>query len=515
MNPSDLGLSPHQFPSYLPGQEDVITRIVSSPTPRTLLQAPTGVGKTVVGVSSAKAQSSRFLYLTATKSLQRQLESSFSSDDFFNISGHSSYPCATNDDETGFFCDSARFCEYRSDVATLQSMSFISTNYHHWIQLSLSGVPDRLGEFDFIVMDEAHKIPEIIRSICAIKIKTSHYRKHLLDDLPHPKHSHVVLDNKDFDLWRQWAESAKKSLSKLLSSSRKEKDEKRSQILSNLIYTLDRLINETDPQSWVGQVTTDGVSFTPLDASQFASQHLFRDIPKILFCSATVTPEDIKELGVSPSDLTSISVPSPFDLSRRPVYYYPTSPSIKFDHRSNEGETRLIVNQVDRIIESRLDYKGIIPVRSYQKGLDLISRSKYSSLMLFHKDRHSFRETITRFKRSKYPCILVSPTIDEGIDFPGDLCRYIIMMKVPFYDSRDPIISRLKKLDPTYTDRQTARTIIQTAGRGMRSQSDYCETFIIDGHWGYFKEKPYFPKYFSDAFQTIRSIPPPLEFSFS
>lgn len=515
MKPTDLGLSPHTFPFYLPGQEDVITRISSSSTPYVVLQAPTGVGKTVVGVSSAKFLSSRFLYLTATKSLQRQLESSFSSDDFFNISGHSSYPCATNDDETGFLCEQARMCGYRSDVAILQDKSFISTNYHHWIQLSLSGVPDRLGEFDFIVMDEAHKIPEIIRSICAINIKTSHYRKHLLEDLPHPKHSHPVLDDKDFDQWHQWAESAKKSLSKLLSSSRKEKDEKRSQILSNLISTLDRLINEVTPSSWVGQVTFTGVSFTPLDASLYSHSHLFRDTPKILFCSATVTPEDIKELGVSPLDLTSICVPSPFDLSRRPIYYYPTSPPIKFDHRSSEGETRLIVNQVDRIISSRLDYKGIIPVRSYQKGLDLISRSKHSHLMLFHKDRHSFRETITRFKRAKPPCILVSPTIDEGIDFPGDLCRYIIMMKVPFYDSRDPIISRLKKLDPTYTDRQTARTVVQTAGRGMRSQSDYCETFIIDAHWGYFKEKPLFAKYFSDAFQTIKSIPPALGISFS
>ena len=96
------------------------------------------------------------------------------------------------------------------------------------------------------------------------------------------------------------------------------------------------------------------------------------------------------------------------------------------------------------------------------------------------KDKNVCIETYTKSKNK----ILIGPTLVEGVDLPGDLCRFIIIAKVPFPNIGSKQIKAKMELFPLWYDSTTSNNIIQNIGRGVRNETDYCTTFIVDGCFG-------------------------------
>ena len=76
--------------------------------------------------------------------------------------------------------------------------------------------------------------------------------------------------------------------------------------------------------------------------------------------------------------------------------------------------------------------------------------------------------------------VLISPSMNEGVDLPGDLCRFQIIYKLPYPDLADKQIRLRANADEDWYNYKTALSLIQTYGRGMRFDDDYCMTYLID-----------------------------------
>ena len=76
--------------------------------------------------------------------------------------------------------------------------------------------------------------------------------------------------------------------------------------------------------------------------------------------------------------------------------------------------------------------------------------------------------------------ILVGPTLNEGIDLPGDECRFIIIMKIPYPSLADKFVKEKIRLFPLWYNSTTSNEIIQGIGRGVRYNGDWCVTYILD-----------------------------------
>ena len=87
---------------------------------------------------------------------------------------------------------------------------------------------------------------------------------------------------------------------------------------------------------------------------------------------------------------------------------------------------------------------------------------------------------INKHRKSKNT-ILIGPTLMEGVDLPDDDCRFIIIMKVPYPNMGDKLVSAKMKLFPTWYNSKTSNMIIQGIGRGVRNPKDWCKTYILDG----------------------------------
>ena len=521
ITPSSIGL-PQKFTRFRSEvkQEETILTLASSSVPISILQASCGVGKSVIAPSVGLLRGDRILYLTKSKSLQRQLFSDYESIGLIDISGHSNYPCAdVKFDSSGEMADlicqgrrkqNGQFCHYDEKVQQALQSNFVSSNYAHWVQLFLSGNPDRLGHFDLLICDEAHNIASgscILGDLASIKFFASNVEMTLGARFPRSTAQF------DVENWVDWAREIVNlaTIRKQSLSQGRAIDPRDYLTLTRLIADLERLINESDVADFVilpirnRNGSTSGFQFKPANIAHYTETYLFRGISSILLCSGSIFREDSKLLGIG-GDCFYHEVSSTFSYRRRPFIYFPTAPPIKCDRSMEEGEKRLWISQLDLIMKTEPG-KGLVQSRSYDRAEEIFERSSLKSQILIY-DRNNAQEIIERFREADplKPCTLIGPTIEEGEDFPGDLCSYIIWPKVPFLNHKDPFTARMIERDRQYSNREVCRSIIQGSLRGMRSAKDWCRIWMVDKHWGHFRLQPHFYKWFRMAFSMIKDV---------
>jgi Rad3-related DNA helicase len=91
-------------------------------------------------------------------------------------------------------------------------------------------------------------------------------------------------------------------------------------------------------------------------------------------------------------------------------------------------------------------------------------------------------ELIEKFKKSKGPKIMLSPSIYEGVDLPGDHSRYQIIVKAPFPSLAEKRMKYILEHHPNIYNLLTIQKIVQGGGRSVRSMDDYAVTYILDAN---------------------------------
>lgn len=527
ISPQDLAL-PAKFQSFYPWQESAILHLAASDPRFSLVAAPPGTGKTPMAISIAILRGDRILYLTPNRGLEDQLMVDFSSIGMFDIRGHSNYPCAsTSYDEDGELSDLScqgrqrnGECNYRNAVDIALQRQFVCSNLAHWIMLQRADDPDRLGPFDLLVIDEAHRADDILVSSLVVKLYARTVHEYLSLD--------ILSASASISEWRTWAKEAystARSVYRKISLANPNDNDSRLPRLTKLGRDLSRFLSHSEHSPWVVEETPfrganrRGIILSPVWGKDYAEEYLFRGIERVLLTSATITPDTAKYLSIPldiknpTSDTESAAefyeIPSAFDPKRRPLIYlpppFPFKP-IRVQHNNTESQKQIWMRLIDSILESRLDRKAIVHSLSYRRARDIVSRSRLSVAMLSH-DPGETSDCVNTFLHSSPPSILVSPAVEEGYDFANDTCRLQILPKIPFIDCRGPILQARVKDDPKYKDYLTAQRIIQIAGRPVRNSLDWAESFIVDAHWIWFRTKVTFPKWFRAAWRMEKSIP--------
>ena len=99
-------------------------------------------------------------------------------------------------------------------------------------------------------------------------------------------------------------------------------------------------------------------------------------------------------------------------------------------------------------------------------------------MLLYNGSRE--KNTMINIHKISSNTILVGPTLNTGVDLPGDDCRFIIILKVPFPSMADKLVKEKIKLFPLWYNSATSNEIIQGIGRGVRYDGDWCVTYILD-----------------------------------
>ena len=81
------------------------------------------------------------------------------------------------------------------------------------------------------------------------------------------------------------------------------------------------------------------------------------------------------------------------------------------------------------------------------------------------------------------PSVILSPSMSEGVDLKDDLSRFQVIMKIPYPYLGDPLIRKRMNKWKRWYNLQTAKKIVQSAGRSVRSSEDRAVTYILDSDW--------------------------------
>lgn len=524
--PNQLG-APARYDKWRRYQADAVWAGAESKKRFVMQGQPTGSGKSLTYVCQALLTDSRTVILTSTKALMAQLADPVTGDfiesGLIEIRGLNSYECVEgrpagifgNMKREGFRadrglpmacdeapCQSGAMCGKRDGGclyydayrrASWPSTRLIVTNYAYWMSINKYG--EGLGKVDLLVLDEAHNAFEELGRF----VGTSLRRSELDAIMPGTRMLEPGADQGD---WKSWAshwlgkvvaelEQIKQAIKDTERMGGNKTGEavgyevlRRAKELRNIQRKLHTISTMNDEWviDWVeGYKGEQEVKFDPVAPGSYAESVLFLDIPKVVMVSATVRPETAEMLGVDRDQIDFKEYPSNFPVANRPVIYVPTGQMNQRMQAESKHDWHM---RIDHIIGRRLDRKGLIHTVSYPRARDIFLHSQYKDRMLMH-DPYNTRDVIAQFKASREPLILVSPVLSTGYDFPHSQARYQIISKMPFPVTVDKVMKARTARWPWYRNYVTMVELVQMAGRIVRAEDDWGETFIIDSDFGW------------------------------
>jgi Rad3-related DNA helicase len=570
--PADLGL-PGKFDSFRVysgyDQQETIRQIAAAFLFRgkrfVIVNGPPGCGKSLIGAGvrnllALRERQCRGLFLTISKPLQDQLAGDFR--DMAIAKGRNNYRCPEWQSDCGMpqrlgdRCSLERpekradqvvnpvSCPYRLAIDEAADRNLACLNYSLWLAFGQYGNPDEIGKFGLMVGDEAHNILDAITDASAISLNRKDVSKLLGMEaglsLPRPheagRKASDVVKAVDISPWCAWATEHLEEAKDKLSKCRKSEIGRRVQLLA-LIGAMDKLSHMADDPKesqdgraeaqvqrklWAPKVESGDQKSGDIRICRVFPSHevcenlLWRGIPRILLMSGSVSPQIISDLDIPRDQVEYIEITSAFPVKNRPIVYVNSTPNLKMRYDMDDGERRILISRLDQINRIWSEWgNGLIHSNSYEWNDYILRNSKYFSLMISH-GRGEVKGAVEKLRRATAEGerkVIVSPALWEGYDFPGELVQWVVIIKVPYLNSKNPLMAARKSVNPKYADDLIGRKFLQGSMRHIRGEKDKGPVFVLDWNWTHFSwratKERLVPVYYSNAFRRMDKVPTP------
>ena len=507
-------------------QQDAIDWALEQPEPYLFINAPTGSGKTLINTTVGMKSEQPWTYAVHTIRLQNQVAAQF--EDIPVFTGRANFPCllplSNNADSALCAMPGYQYGECEHDPSGqdpcgyyLQAMRAMSSpqrvvNYSLLLSYPPLVVHPRSGQVGtkLLLCDEAHNVEEAVCNSVALNLSERTLRRL---GIRLPKYTDIMA-------WAAWAR-------KLVEDGRINQDSGRPDLGFKVLDRTVRALAGVTPDragEWLVQSNPYGYSFQPIWGAPFVMEKLLghREPPpgasllesaysggvrKAVFTSATLMgAEFIADLLGFPSGSWSyLDMPSTFPTANRPVNYSPVDAMNAGKIATVEGRATM-QEALDRLIEYYVrggNPWGIIHAVSNKYRDFILTDSRWRGIMTSSIDEHE------RKVAEKSPSVLVASNITEGWDGKDDLCRFVLIPKVPYPDLGDARTKLRMQEDPRSYDHRALVAVVQGAGRGVRHKEDYADTWILDSAWRVLlaRRGSWLPQSFRDAYKHNVQLP--------
>jgi len=559
-SPAGLRL-PAKFSAFRPVQVDALKKIVSTDKRWILLQAPTGVGKSLIAAATQRILDKRMLYTCHSKDLQEQFVKDFPY--AVELKGRENYPTTkygnkfpeihcglctkTPDDPRCRWCCPSgclrnapcsgdtkcvtgwRSCPYEEQKKKAILANAAVLNFAMFLgEANYAG--DFSGKFPLVVCDEADLLESALMGFAELSIPVK-----TLNELsiPTPKHKTKNAE------WADWArETAVPAISQELAkfdardggwATLTPREIRRAKNLERLRSKLSFFASQAGTGKWVnctreqnrdpGDLNNilDALSDTPgrlvwkpVYVSDIARHYLWRHGERFMLMSATILNPRIfaRNLGIPDGEWEFIDLPSVFPKENRPVYYIPRA---NMTHKTAAAEWPKAVEAMDAILDRHPNEKVLVHTVSYALSQSAVANTRHRNRLVTYNGAKGRAAALERFRSSREPLVMLAPSMDRGIDLPDDACRVVIILKVPYRGLGDRQVSA--RLYGSRDGRawyivDAIRSMVQMSGRAVRNETDWAVAYVIDAQFGVLlKEwREAFPAWWLEALETRPNI---------
>lgn len=514
-----------------------------------LLDAGTGIGKSAIAVTLSNYFSSAFI-VTITKQLQDQYHEDFK---FPVLKGRNNFDCIEGKVFKDTTCDDGlcQTADLVCDHGVSRKGEFLCFNdmrgeplyfnsdkpCHYWLQKGKSvqspiilmnyasffpemNFMDHFGERVLAVFDEVHNMENQVMDQLSHQLSNKRLHKDFAEYMERlveidmlsaiPQLSEDAF-TENIDFWKENIvifNDAYKSILKISDIPLKKRRAVHRNI--NRLTMIESELEE-HPTEWVIEADQKAktVTFKPVEVSRFVQRYLLNHTDYCLLMSATILNKDhfCKWHGITPADALYIHVKSPFKVENRPIYLKTAG---RMSNKYINQTKPISIPVIKKILKKYESEKGLIHTHSHKLATYISDTIQDPRIIIYSPSANSKRDPkreqiIRKFVESEKPLVLVAPSVDEGVDFPDDLCRFQVIYKIPFpYLGDKQIMTRMKR-DGHWYAYKTVASLVQAYGRGMRNEDDYCDSYIVDQDiYGVLQERwrkclYFIPEYFKEA----------------
>ena len=503
------------------------------------LDAPVGSGKTLIGEMVRVVLGGKGAYVCTTRSLQDQIAQDF---DCAVVKGRANYPTIlfdelTAEDCTGtgcVYCPDRDDCPYQVALASYHAAPLGVANTAYLLGQINGGNPNAkiTKGRELVVIDECDELESVL--VGSVEVYVGERAIGDWGGTPLKKGVHTKTQI-------EWLRDHARLASEWARAHGRTRDvEMRRRVarvrrLSAQMVQVAQGITK-DPDLWVREYSerrgreTDAVMFKPVLVGEYGMSKLWRHAPRFLAMSGTIISPDQwsrdvgviggGQDGVEPWGLEwePVSVAMTFPVENRPIFYSPAADMKSGDRDTYEQRVSDMSDGIGKVVDKH-DDSGILchtvsyalTKRLYEKLTGRVPRdsgitraTRHERTILTYTDAAS-RDHALQAYVDEPGSVLLAPSMDRGIDLAGDLCRCVIVAKLPFPNLGDRRVAARMRLEggQNWYSMLTARTLVQMTGRGVRSADDHATSYILDAQFNgwHYKNKQLLPKWWRDALE--------------
>jgi Rad3-related DNA helicase len=207
-----------------------------------------------------------------------------------------------------------------------------------------------------------------------------------------------------------------------------------------------------------------------------------------LFMSATITGDFMtKTLNLDPAKTKFVKLQPTFPRENKEIVFFDPL-ALNYTSLQNPDVVKNLRKNVSKIVKKHIEDgdNGIILTPSFKLQNEIVSELQSApwakSYELYdHRQGEKLEHVLAAFKKHKgKPAVLISPSIFEGVDLPGALSRFQIMVKAPFPSLADKRVKFILDRHQDLFNIIVIMKIIQGFGRSVRSETDFATSYCLD-----------------------------------
>jgi Rad3-related DNA helicase len=388
-------------------------------------------------------------------------------------------PCAR---ERGFDCPVKHRCPYFSDRAIASNRNIAAMTLAYFMQTAGSDV---FGRRDVVVVDEAHGLAEWAEMYATIELSSSTVP--VWEDCEPPAVDGLTDVAGYAERLRATCQRRQQELRgkvELTPGEAADRD-RLAELVRDLGWFLEDLRDLDSRTTWVvdqHEGAGSPVTIKPMDPARYLHHTVWDRGNRFALLSATILNKDAfcRSSGLDPSNVALVDVPHTFPVENRPLYDV-TQGKMTYEHR--DETLPKVARTLVRVMQRHPDEKGLVHAHSYaiaDRLADLLSDFGVGARIRTH-DRENRDAALEGWKASTGSDVFLAVKMEEALDLKGDLCRWQVLCKAPYPNTRDSrVAKRLEDGQWAWYYRTALRTVIQGCGRVVRSPEDHGATYLAD-----------------------------------
>ena len=423
-------------------------------------------------------------------------------------------------------------CRYRDFIESCRRAKFPFQICNHNLLLAdaihrNAGIRPLLPDYSAIIMDEAHRLPEIARQMLGDTLTADDITEaaELMRDAQFPAEARLFMEfsrpilqkmneppgDNPVEAYTRLLEKPERVLKVFLQRFKYHINPPLRGRLEKLLATVDIFCAKNPKKALYVERNEQGSTVLCATVPDISKplQRILWDIPRpILLVSGTLAiGNDFRRFRektglVDVGRVREAVFPSPFDYKKNCLLYFPGH-TPRWKGNSIQSYYNALAEESIRLITAASGHAMFL-FTSYE-DMSWIMRilMKRKPDWSFFTMRRNSAEEVKRFRECPGGILLATGAAWEGFDFPGDCVSLLIIPRLPF-PRPNAVLEYLKRQFPSL--REFIRTIVvpemqirlrQGFGRAIRTETDTCVVAILD------ERSPLNRGYFPDVMKAL------------